>query len=363
MLPDNLTVLILRVDDDSHDHHTLAGIEMPLVWGVVPEAWAWDDHHRCTEISLQMLGQGHFRSWLQGIGKQRLPRLRKYPELWSYNPATSAMNLTYRALEQVRSTDLTALSLWLKWQECAHSGIHLLRDNKCLQLLIEEVDALKEQDYRQIEVSAGLGQSWSLSHFLGLFIKDPLATEPMEWPELQTDGTQTSEETSMLPLLMQWAMVTYRLLKHFQPMDHYRYPSLNHKPFRIEDLYSDAMSVACSHWSTAPAITEAHEACNSGRASSLLRKILRQSSEPPDLKSEQERSTCIENGCYWDWKRFDFVVEERLSILRHVRQDIMCVQRCFPYDSSDLRRGASHQVLAAHGVDLTRADPNEIRIG
>lgn len=364
MLPDNLTVLILRVHDDSRDHHTLAESGMPVVWGVVPEAWAWEDHQRSTEISLQMLGQGLFDySWLQRSAEVRFSRLREYPELWSYNPATSAMNLTYRALEQARSTDLTALSLWSEWKKCARSGIQILRDKTCLQLLIDEVDALKEQEYRQIEVGAGLDQSWSLSHFLGLFIKDPLATEPMEWPELQISGVQTPEETAMLLVLMQWAEITYRFLKHFQPTVNYRYPWLNHKPFKIEDLYADAMAVACSHWSTAPVTTKAHEASDSGRASFLLRKILRQSWKSPDLGSEQERSSCFEDGRYWDWKRFDFVVEERLSFLRHVRQDIEDVQEYFQDDPLDFGRVVSHQILAAHGVDLTRSDLMEIRIG
>lgn len=216
VLPDNLTVLILRVDEDSRNYHTLAEIGMPLVWGVVPEAWVFDDYQRCTVISLEMLGQGISNFWLKGTGEAQFPRLREYSELWSYNPATSAMNLTYRALHQAQSTDLTTLSLWLKWQKRSRGGIWILRDNTCLQLLIDEVDGLKQEEYRQIEVSAGLSESWSLSHFLGLFIKDPLTTEPMEWPELHLNGVKASEETAVLPLLMQWAEATYRFLRHFQ---------------------------------------------------------------------------------------------------------------------------------------------------
>lgn len=365
VLPDNLTVLILRVDDDTGDHHTLAEIGVPLVWGVVPEAWALEDQHwqRCTIIHPDVLGQGISNFWLKGTGEAQFPRLREYSELWSYNPTTSTMTLTYRALRQAKSTDLNALSLWLKWQKRGCRGIWILRDKTCLQRLIDEVDGLKQEDYRQIEVNAGLSQSWSLSHFLGLFVKDPLTTEPMEWPELHRNGVKASEETALLPLLMRWAEATYRLLRRFQPMANYRRPWLNHKPFRIEDLYSDAMAVAWSHRSTAPVITKGQGDCDSGRASSLLRKILRQSSESPDLESEQERSTFFEKRRYWDWKKFNFVVEERLSILRHVQPDIEYLQANFPSSFSDFVRAASHQVLAAHGVDLTRVDPIEIRIG
>lgn len=366
VLHDWSTILILRLVDDHSGNYTLAEIGKPRVWGVVPEAWAWDDHQRCTEISLQALDRELFDSWFPHIRAENLSCLSQYPELWSYNPAISATSLTYRALEQARCTDLTALSLWLEWQKRARSGFQILGNKTSLQLLINEVEGLKQEDYKQIELNAGMGQSWSLSHFLGLFIKDPLNIEAMEWPELHINDDRTSEETTaMLPLLMQWAEVTYRFLRRFQPRVNYRNPWLNTGPFKIEDLYSDAMATACFHLSLAAVISEAHDpsACNSGRASSLLRKIFRQSSESPDLESEQERSTRFENGRYWDWKKFDFVVEERLSFLRHVRRDVKYVQKYFHDDPLNFRYAAAHQVLAAHGVDLTRVDPIEIQIG
>ena len=129
-------------------------------------------------------------------------------------------------------------------------------------------------------------------------------------------------------------------------------------------LYSDAMSVLFSHRSTVPTISSGHESIDPVRASCLLGKILRQPSELCNPEGNQGTSTRFEMESYWDWRRFEFVADQTLSILLHVHPDVKSVQARFrSVATPDLRYTAAKQILAAHGVDLEerKLSPFQIR--
>ncbi|KAG8169913.1 hypothetical protein KVR01_000658 [Diaporthe batatas] len=227
------------------------------------------------------------------------------------------------------------------------------------------IEGLTQEDYKEIEVQAGLGQNWSLDHFLGLLVKDPLTTGPMEWPHTQIDREQSYEETPALPLLMQWAAVTYRFLLLLRPQSHSNIRWLARRPTphpsQVEDFFARAMSVAHSQGSAAPLATNGHETRDSERAAFLLRKILHQFSESTDPLREQERWSPSIIRLYWSWEKFNAFLREELSSLRYVRPDIESLRSCFKTPMPDFYRADAHELLVAHGVDL-RNEYTEIRI-
>lgn len=366
MLKDRLTVLILRHDDSLHDQCTLVDVGMPFVWGMIPRDRAWSNKEQCIEVPLRKLSISdldNYRLHDVPFPPERFPRLRGYPHLWAYNPATLSMGLKHKAIEKLLSTDLTALECWLEWQKHAYICVQILSDERRLRLLIDEVLALDLENYKQIEVQAGLGPSWSLEHFLCLFIKDPLKTGPMGWPMSQINGDQPRafEETAALPLLMRWAAVTYRFLVLLRPQINSGIPWLDPPPPQMKDAFPDAMAVARSHRLTASVVTNSHETWDSERVAFLLQKILHQLSESTEPLSEQERRVPPVSHLYWDWKKFESAVDEGLSALRHVHPDLQSLRSCFKTPTPDLAHADAHELLAAHGVDL-KNEYTEIKI-
>ncbi|POS70031.1 hypothetical protein DHEL01_v211576 [Diaporthe helianthi] len=267
MLEDTKTVFILKQDDSPRDQCTLVEIGTPLVWGVVPRDWAWDEK-------------------LRGLG---------------------------------------------------------------------------QEDYKDIEVRPELGSSWALDDFLSLFTRDPLKAGPVEWPGTQMNGDQSYEEADALPLLMQWAAVTYRFLVQLRSTGKSDITWLIPHPPQIEDPYPAAIAVARSQRLATPAFTNDRETWGSERAAFLLQKISQQSSESTKPIRVQENSMSSPPRLYWDWKKFESSVEQALSILRDFQPDIESLRLCLKTPTPYLMRADAHQLLAAHGVDL-RNDFTEIRV-
>lgn len=365
MLEDKKTVLILKQDDSTRDQYTLVEIGMPLVWGVIPRDWAWDESGQCIELPLQRLSMSALddcRLHDIPLSPERFPRLWNYPHLWGYNPSTSSMSLKHKAVHYILSTDWTALNLWVEWQKQALVGIQILSDKTRLRHLIDELHGLRGEDYKQIEVQPELGSSWALDDFLSLFIKDPLKAGPMEWPGTQLGRDQSYEEAATLPLLMQWAATTHRFLVHLRPNDKSGITwLLTTDPPKIEDPYPAAIAVARTQRSKAPAFTNGHETSGSERAAFLLQKIMQQSSESMEPVHDQEKSAASSPRLYWDWKRFEFSVEQALFILRDIQPDIELLGSCLNSPTPDILRAEAHQLLAAHGVEL-KNDYTKIRV-
>ena len=363
ILPDYSTVLILRTEESSQNPHKLVDIGMPTVRAVLPEDWKVDDD-TWPEISLKFLQpmsgvrQAHLDVVLSP--KEMFPRLSEYPELWGHNPCTSAMSLTYTAIQQVQRIDLKEIYLLEKWQKDAGVGVRILRDKNQLRLLIEEVDNLRHEDYRQIERESGLNQRWSFDDFLGLFIKDPFDREPMAWPNVQPHGDQPLDAMAILPQVMQWAVDTYRLLillgNDGSTVD--RWPKL----LRDQMLCSEAMHVASFQVSVASVNAPSHASQCRDRTSLLLQKILRQLSDEYKPEPDQVQRPRSRNERYWDWRRFNSVMDQRFSILSYVLPDVEKIQAELHGLKPHFGAFAAYQVFAAHGCDPRTKDFTEVRL-
>lgn len=355
----NATVLILRQDHGSPNQYKLVEIGMPLVWGVIPRDRAWDDDGRWIEVPLHRLSiytADECRLHDVPLPPEQLPRLWRFPHLWGYNPATSAMSLKNKAVEKILFTPLKVLDLWLEWERQAPACVRTLSDETRLRSLIVEIDDVGQEDYKKIEVEAGLGPSWSLDHFLSLFVKDPRKIGPVEWPDAKMDGDQSYKETPALPVLMRWAAVTYRLLLSLRPLANentsWLVPDLK-EVNEIEDPFPYAMSVAHSQQFSAPSFTNGRETRDSERAAFLLRKISQQISGSMEPLPQERRSSSV-TRLYWDWRKFESSLEEGFSMLRDVRPDIDTIRSCLKTPTPDVYHADAYELIRAHGVDLKK---------
>lgn len=206
MLAGYSTVLILRPHDRLRGQYTLVEVGMPLVLATLPVDGELGRRTR-RKVSLHPLGltsqltQAHWDTVLSS--KKVFPRLSGFPELWRHNPLTLSTTLTLTAIQEIQRIDMRELDLLQGWQKHARTGIQVLRDETRLRHLIDKVNRLGQEDYMQIEKAAGLEDSWSLGHFLGLFIRGPLEKGPSQWPDVQLLDDQPLQETNVLPQLMQ----------------------------------------------------------------------------------------------------------------------------------------------------------------
>lgn len=364
MLPDYLTVLILRRDDSFCAQYTLVEIGAPRVCATLPEDWVLGNNTR-PQIPLHLLSP---RSTLEQFDldsvllypKEMFSRLADYPELWSHNPVTSTMSLTYKAMRKIQLTDLSELSLLEEWQKHARIGFQVLRDQNRLQLLIDEVNNLRHGDYSQIEKNAGLSKGLSFDKFLGLFIKNPFERELMAWPNVKSHGGQSLNQTALLPQLMQWAEVTDRFLADLCIGGTFGLEWLD--LLSGEHLYSEAWKVGCFQVSIASDRIESDASHGLDRTSALLANILRQLLVESNPELEQFQEPRFSNECYWDWRKFETVMEQRLSVLNHIQPDVEKLQAYLRVSKPDFKTAIAQQVLAAHGIDRSKKVFTQIRI-
>lgn len=360
MLSDYLTVLILKPHDRIRDQYTLVETGMPLVRATLPDD-CQADRHTPREISLHSLRplfdrtQPYWNTILSS--KDMFPQLSGFPELWRHNPITSSMTLTHTAIQGIQCIDMSELDLLKRWQKHACAGIQVLRDKTQLRHLIDEVNGLRHDDYMQIGKAAGFDHGWSLDHFLGLFIRNPFQKEPMMWPDVQLHGDQPMEEIAVLPQLMQWAQLTYRFLMLLRDEDSptYDWPGL----LMDSTLHFIAMAAARFQLSVASADCTIDTSCCLDRTSVLLEKILDQVS---DGSAEQIEGPCFINERYWDWRSFNPVMQQRLSILGHVQRDVEKIQADLHDFEPDFGVITAHEVFAAHGIDTREAEFTKIQI-
>lgn len=374
MLPDYSTVLILRPHYSLRDQYTVVDIGMPLVRTVLPKDW--EDYSE-NDWNSNGLFRGRFPlhflkpryDWEQpywdtiASSQAAFPRLSGFPALWSHNPLTMAMSLTHRAIQTIQNIDMSELYLLQRWQMHARIGIQALSDKTRLRQLVDEVNSLRHEDYRAREKAAGLDHGWSLESFLSLFIRDPFTKEPMDWPHVRLPGNQPLGETDVLAQLMQWAQVTFQYLDGLrkETPDHFRFLEL------LDDvkLASKAFGVASFHISVANVVAR-NDAGESrglpGRTSFLLQKISRQLPDGANTELQTYQRPRFGNECYWDWRRFNSVMEQRSSTLSHVQPDVEKIQANLRGFKPDFGLISAHQVLAAHGFDLRKNDFIQIKI-
>lgn len=273
------------------------------------------------------------------------PGLSKFPELWSFNPLTSTMSLTHAAIRKIRHTDMDDLSLLRSWQEAGHIGLQILGDKLQLRSLILKVNSLPPEEYKQIERASRLDLSWSLDHFLSLFIRDPYAGRSMTWPDVQLCGDQHLDDMAVLSQLMCWAHTTYHVLIQFS-----KKKSISHWPKLLRDkhLYRKAHSVAEYQLCVASADATNDAGRRLDRTSILLEKILQQLSDESNHELEQFQGPRARNEYYWDWNRFNCIMDRRFSVLSQVQPD---VERIKAWKLDDFRTFTANQVLATGDVD------------
>lgn len=365
MLSDYSTVLILAPDDNYCDQYALVEIGVPLVLGVFPQDWA-EERHSHQEVPLDLLDPmvSHFKQLNLEIilsSTEKFPRLADYPELWSHNPITSTVSLTYAAIRNIQRITLRELDVLVEWQHHARIGVQILRDETRLRLLIDEVKRLRFEEYEQLEATTGLDQQWSLDHFLSLFIRKRFPMKPMVWPVTQLHGEQALKETALLPHLMQWARVTYQFLMLLKNEGSFslRWPNL----LMDKELFPEAMDVASFQVSIASSDAIDGAGRKRSRPSVLLEKILHQASDEPTPELDHVHGSSSKNERYWDWTKFNCVMEQRFAILSHVQPDVEKISRMDVEDVEEVFKFLRvRQVLAAHGVDPSKEGFTKIRI-
>lgn len=370
MLPDYSTVLIVKPNNNFCDHYDLVESGQPLLQISLPRDWeeGLQTHQKGRhygKMSFHLVKpitewkQSHWDTILSS--KEKFPGLSQLSELWSFNPFTLSLTLKYKAIKKIRSVSLTELDLLQRWQGHARTCVHVLQDKTQLQLLIHKVKGLCHQDYRQMEIAAGLDRDWSLDHFLGLFIRDPFKVQPMVWPDVQLRGATPAEEMDILPQLMQWACATRQFLKLVSEGPRPDFPEL----FMDYAIGFWANLVTGFQVSTASVEGTADESGGPGRTSILLERILFQIPDGSNLEVEQVEGPIRRNERYWDWKRFDSIMGQRLYTLGLIKPDVERIQADL-LDLRDLEKGferlAVCQTFAAHGVDLSKNDFTQIQI-
>lgn len=172
----------------------------------------------------------------------------------------------------------------------------------------------------------------------------------MQWPNTNIQGEQPSEGIAALPLLMQWAVVTYHFLRQLRPTVNCEVPWLNmprseasiHMPCRC----SFPTVQLCLPSAVATNLLTQFElrACLE-RSSTGLRNHVTQKATKERARGLTWRGTGTEGR----------VADQTLSILLHVQTDVESVQARFRSVSTpDLRYTAAKQILAAHGVNLEK---------
>lgn len=362
LLPDYSTVLILRPHSTLRDQFTLVEIGVPQVGGVLPRDWGgseavphipFDLPRRISDLKQSHLDVLH-------SSQEALPRLSNFPELWSFNPSTFSMSLTHLAIQQIQCIDMGELVLLHRWQEHGRIGIQILRDRIRLRRLIDEVNSLGHEDYIQREHAAGLDYDWSLGDFLGLFINDPHNSTPTERPHVQLHGNQPLDEADMLAQLMRWAQVTLQVLLQFRKTNATDFPWTEHTMDGM--LHANAMAVALFLISYAGVLSKRAQYRGPGRTSILLEKIWRQLPDVANPDREPVQRSPFKGECYFDWRRFNRVMQQRLSVLNDIRPEVERIQAELCDFQPDLKTVTAHQVFAAHGVDLTKDNFTQIRI-
>lgn len=364
LLPDYLTVLILRPGNSFCGLYTLVQSGLPIVWASQPIQWSADSA-RPHPIHLSSFSttpdlKGPYLDTIRS-SKELFARLSRFPEFWGYNPLTSTVTLTDEAIRSIRSTSMSELSVMEIWWRHARTGVQVFRDETRLRFLIDEVDSLCHQDYIQIEEAATLEQKgnlpvppkWPLDRFLGLFIRDPFKRGPVAWPDVKLHSDQPRDETAVLQQLMQWAQVFFHLV--YQAAHGSAGESWAQLP-RDHCLCSDAWNVGSFQVSMTEDASHGRD-----RTSILLRKILHQVSEDSNSELEQIQGPRSKDECYWDWRRFNSVLEQRFCSLSHIRPEVEKIQA----DLRDFRPDITlhtHRVLAAHGLDPSKKSFTQIKI-
>lgn len=365
MLWDYRTVLILRPDERFRTLYTLFDIGMPTVNAVLPKDWKVDGD-TLLEIPLRVSDsdfnyrQDHLDTILSP--RETFPRLSDYPELWSHNPYTSTMTLTYTAIRRIRRIATTEVDLLEEWQNKARVGIRILRDETRLRHLIDEVNSMRHKDYRRVETAAGLDYLWSLTDFLGLFIRDPFDWKPMEWPDVHAHGDRPLDAVGTLQQLMQWAQATRRFLKL---VGDERTKSTSSRWPRLDmdiSLYPEALNVASFQVSIASDSVRGDASTGLELTSVLLEVILRQLLDENNPNGEQAQGPRSFNERYWDWRRFNFIMEQRYSTLSHIRPDVEKIQADLHDFRGSFKALAVRQVFAAHGSDPRKGDFVQVQI-
>lgn len=370
MLPDYSTVLIVKPNNNFCDHYNLVESGQPLLQISLPRDWeeglqSHQKGHHLGGMSFDLVKpmtawkKSHWDTILSS--KEKFPGLSQLTELWSFNPFTLSLTLKYKAIKKIRSVSLTEFDLLQRWHGHARTCVHALRDKTQLRLLIHKVKGLCYQDYRQMEICAGLDRDWSLDHFLGLFIRDPYRGQPMVWPDVQLHGATPLEEMDILPQLMQWACATRQFLTLISEGKRPDFPEL----FMDYAIGFWANLVAGFQVSTASVDGTADESSGPGRTSILLERILYQIPDGSNLEVEQVEGPVHRNERYWDWKRFDSIMGQRFYTLGLIKPDVERIQADL-HDLRDLEKGferlAVCQTFAAHGVDLSKEDFTQIQI-
>lgn len=366
MLPDYSTVLILKPNNSFRDQYDLVESGQPLLQITVPKDWPEDFQAFLRLCLLQgmpldllepMTERKQSHSDPMRASKGAFPGLAQFPALWGLNPSTLTMTLTQAAIQKIRCVKLTEFKLLQIWRRHARTCVHVLRDKTQLRLLFDKIKGLSHQDYRQMEAAAGLDQHWSLDHFLGLFIRDPYKGQPMMWPNAQLYGATSEEELDVLPQLMQWAYVTRQLLALV---------SQGRQDDHVMDYAIDVLAVSVAEFqvSTVSVNATTDESGGPGRTSILLERILCQIQDESNVEVEQVEGPICRNECYWDWKRFDSVMEQRFYYLGVIKTDVEEIQEYFHslHPEQNFRRFAIRQTFAAHGVDVSKNDFTQIQI-
>lgn len=371
MLPDYSTLLILKPHGSFHDQHTLVEIGMPLIRAELPNDWNVYPgvlphiYLRC----LKPMTDQQRSHWDTVLGsKEVFPRLADFPQLWSYNPFTSTMSLTHEAIEGIQRVNIALPSLLETWREHVHVGMQMLRDRTRLRQLIDEVKSLGYEEFDQREKAAGLpGMSsmpeWSTADFLGLFIRDPHVQlhdhQPLdEIDKLETVALELRElelkvlETDPLLQLLQWTRVSYQVL---ELLSEDIYSGLHGAGLLMdEDLCSDAQAVARSQVSC--------ELLSRDRTSFLLEKIFCQLPGEANPELEEGERPRSGNKLYWDWTRFNSIMEQRSSFLSHIKPDVEKIKEDMHDLKPDFGVITGRQVFAAHGFNPRKEELTQIQI-
>lgn len=365
LLPDYATVLILRPHSTLRDQFTFVEIGVPQVGAVLPrDRGGFESVETLPHIPFDLpsrisdLKQSHLDAILSS--QEALPRLAKFPELWSFNPSTFSMSLTQWAIQQIKCIDVGEIDLLRRWQEHCRIGFQALGDRTRLRCLIDEVNSLEHEDYIQREDAAGLSDRWSLGHFLGLFINDPHNSAPTERPHVQLHGYQPLDEADVLPQLMRWAQVTLEVLSHRRKENYTDFPWT--ELIMDRNLLSNAMNAGKFLMSYAGVLSISNQDRGPDRTSILLEKIWRQLPDVANPDREPVQRPRFQRECYFDWGRFDCVMQQRLSVLNDIQPDVEKIQTELYDFRSDFKAVTAHQVFAAHGVDLSRNNFTQIQI-
>lgn len=370
MLLDYSTVLILRYHNRFGDPYTLVEAGKPLIGVVPPQGWKgpFETSPRFDLQLLRRITRGYdpwdTDFWLQ----EKWPGLSRFPQLWSLDPSATSAKLTLRAIQEIRQIDMNELYLLHRWQEHSHTVIGILKDQARLRYLIEQVISLRDEDYAQREVAAGLDQGWSLYHFLGLFVMEPSKGENMVWHDMQLQGALSPDDFDLLSQVMEWAKVTRQVLRLLSREQ--RTVSHWSELLMDKDLYLWASNIADyqpsngsddrrgPHWTLLLlkrmfcALNEDH-VCHQFEFSQEF--VL----TPQDICLMRIEPA---NRRMWTWRKLNRVVGQMISILGHIKSDVNRVKYRLSYLPQDFVEVAACQLFAAHGIDVRKKDFTRIRI-